>query len=637
MRLTLLFGVLLLLPLVSAEILISQPENIYNLDDELSISITLNPNNRVIDELIVDIVCDNRTVKIYEVQHNLNVGEVREVNIDYILTRSKIGFLVGECRLAADYGVDRAFSQNFELSDGIDIDLDLKIGRFNPGDEVRVSGDALKLNGEKVVGFIEIRVDDVGVAISKTVYEGEFTFNFTLPEDSPAGKHLMNVRVYEKDSSGETSNEGNITKSIEINQILKKLEINTAFLSVSPGEELTFSVTPYDQAEYEIKREISIIIYEPGDFVFLKKLINAGEENTIKINLGDAPGYWKIEARAGDVSVRKLFYVEDNEEALFSLINNTLIITNVGNVLYKKAVEISIGSAVEIKHLSLDVGETQKFRLFAPDGTYLIRVKDGDKEAVLGNTLLTGKVIGVTEVREGILASFSNPLLWILGIFLLTLIIVYVYLKKIKGKFKLNLGKSKIKKETSSDHPVLTSGGAIAGGKEEASVIALKLNNKISSRYASSYLEKALMTAKSAGAKIYVDENYRIILFSTSLTKKKDNELIAVKVSKKIEGILSEYNKQFKEKIYFGLGISNGQIIIETAEGKFKFTSVGKVISVAKKLANLSEMEVLLSDTMHRRVITVVKTKKVKKDAWKVIKITERDKHKNFLSRFSNK
>ena len=57
--------------------------------------------------------------------------------------------------------------------------------------------------------------------------------------------------------------------------------------------------------------------------------------------------------------------------------NDTLLVTNVGNVPYRKAIQIVIGNEIEIKELNLEVGQSKQFRLLAPDGDYKISVTDG--------------------------------------------------------------------------------------------------------------------------------------------------------------------------------------------------------------------------------------------------------------------
>jgi class 3 adenylate cyclase len=144
-----------------------------------------------------------------------------------------------------------------------------------------------------------------------------------------------------------------------------------------------------------------------------------------------------------------------------------------------------------------------------------------------------------------------------------------------------------------------------------------------------------LRIAKQAGAKIYADGSYRIIVLSPTLTKKEKNNLVAVKVAKKIEEQLKAHNKKFKGHVFFGLGVGSGEIISEIGKDGFKFSSVGNVISSSKRIAEESEGEVLLSDDVRRAVIETIKTEKLEgKDLWKISRITEREKHSDFLRRF---
>jgi len=637
MRLTLLLGVLLLLPLASAEILISQVGTVYNIGDELAVDITLAPSVYVNDFLKVDISCDNQSVNIYNQPYEIDSGEEQDVSVTVpSLEKSIIGSLMGNCYLEANYGGDNINSQNFVITNKININLNLAQVKYNPGETVDISGSALKLNGEAVEGFVEIIIDSINLVIVKTINDVNFAVNFTLPDDSKGGVQDINVRVYEKDLLGEISNEGIINESIEITQVLTSLEININPQTISPGDEFTYSVIPKDQSGAAIDYEIGIIIYKPGDFVFLEKVINSGEEYSIKTELDATPGYWQVEAIVEELSSKKLFYLEEYKKIHSSLIGDTLIVTNIGNVRYKSAIEILIGPAVQVKHLDLDVGETKKFRLSAPDGNYLIGLSEGDNEETLGNTFLTGRVIGVGEIREGLVGSLYSPIFWLLGLILLALIIVIIVRRK-KSKWKkpvMKVDKKDIKQESA--------GGAMIteGRKEEASVVVLKINNKEISNFMSNSIDKTLTAAKSGGAKIYIDGNYRIILFSPSLTKSSEQVIgvIAIKVAKKIEAILNEHNRMSRDIIDFGIGLNNGSIISEIKGGGFKFTSVGGVITGAKKIATLSEKEVLLSDSIRKRVLGKVNSEKVKgKNVWKVTKIANRGEHSGFLSKSGKK
>ena len=100
--------------------------------------------------------------------------------------------------------------------------------------------------------------------------------------------------------------------------------------------------------------------------------------------------------------------MEEFKEIQTSLINNTLIVTNIGNVRYVGPLEISIGSSVEVKQIDLEIGESKNFNLHAPDGTYLIRTNNGNNASVLGNVALTGNAVRVSDSDRNIL-NISFP------------------------------------------------------------------------------------------------------------------------------------------------------------------------------------------------------------------------------------
>jgi hypothetical protein len=619
-----LLGVILTLPSISAGILIEQTEDVYNIGDELSVLVTLNPSTPVNDFLSVDLICGS-TLEIYRNSFNLGSGDEREIGINVVLSNSLLGDLSGNCYLSASYGADSVDSQSFGISDEIEIDLDLSSIKFDPTEKVIIMGEALKANGQKVNGFIDISIDDIGVSLSKTVSEGTFSFNLTIPGDALAGNHVMKIKVYEEGSLDLISNEGYLEEVIEITQLLSELEISVEPLNVEPGEVFTYTITTLDQSSEVINEEISLSIFEPGDFIYLKKLANSGEDNTLEFGLNQTPGYWKIEAEIGDLKERKLFYLEEKEEVHISLINDTLIVTNIGNVPYKKAIEISIGSEVEIKQLDLNIGETVKFKLEAPDGNYLIQTNDGDETMNLGETFLTGRAISVGEIGEGFVTGFSNPIVWtLLGIIIL-LAIILIVVKKLKKKKLLKPDDKKAKSIVSE------------GKKEDASIIALKIKNRVMPNIPG--INQALMVAKNENAKIYVDNNYRVIVFSHLLTKKGDNTTLVIRTAKKMNDILTNHNLKSKEKIEYGIGINSGKIISEIKDGKFKFASVGNIIGAAKGLSDSAKDNILISESTHNKTAGIIKSErsKINKNAWSIEKVPDREQHKDFINKFKKK
>jgi len=67
-RLALILGILFLFStqIVSAEILISQPQGVYNFGDNLNVNVTLKPNVEVNDFFTVDLICYGTNFDIYK-------------------------------------------------------------------------------------------------------------------------------------------------------------------------------------------------------------------------------------------------------------------------------------------------------------------------------------------------------------------------------------------------------------------------------------------------------------------------------------------------------------------------------------------------------------------------------------------
>src|SRR3989344_8647217 len=170
------------------------------------------------------------------------------------------------------------------------------------------------------------------------------------------------------------------------------------------------------------------------------------------------------------------------------------------------------------------------------------------------------------------------------------------------------------------------------GEKQESSIISLKIKDSSSLQDESSKtIETALWKAKEAGARIYVNGEFRIIIFAPVLTKEKDNSLRAVRTAQTIERILTEYNRRSAKKIDFGVGVGVGDIIVELKEGKFKFMSINNTIASTKNIAQSSNSEVLISEKLHRYTAGKVKTEKRADNIWKVISLSDRSDQKDFL------
>src|SRR3989344_467625 len=123
--LILILGGILFSSIASAELILSQPKNVYNIGDSLSVNVLVHPSSSTTDFLIVRMKCNNE-IELYRNTLSISSSETREIVIDTLLRINIIGNSRGVCYLEASYDQETARSQNFELTDMIDVESSLQ-------------------------------------------------------------------------------------------------------------------------------------------------------------------------------------------------------------------------------------------------------------------------------------------------------------------------------------------------------------------------------------------------------------------------------------------------------------------------------------------------------------------------------
>jgi len=488
---------------------------------------------------------------------------------------------------------------------------------------------------------------------SGEVTNGNFSVSFLIPEDAPPGTYRINASAFDLDRQGVIQNFGESYTEIKVKQVLTDVDLEFSAASIKPGNEFSYKAIIYDQAKNEGEGDVGIEIHEPNEGLFFGKVVKAGGPQNLFIDSNFAPGFWKVKVSMDGLEKTKVFIVEELAKVSTNISNGILTLTNVGNVAYKKQVEISIGNRSEIRDINLGIGESKMLKLDAPDGEYAIVINDGEAKYDLGRTFLTGRAIGIGNVG-GVLFGSSGVWIWALIIAILLVVVLILIRKIIKKKFVGKIPKNVIpfapagkafarpmyRKETAGP---ATMGSLIdKGTRQNASIVALKIKNLalLQSRGENSLeaIDKALLQAKAAKSKIYVDNDYRIIVFAPSITKEKDNDLLAISVAREIWEILENHNKISANKIEFGIGVHSGEIAVELREGKIRFVSLENTIPVAKRIAESSAGAVLLSEHLHKKTLGKMKVDKVEgTNYWELKRLMDKAHYEEFIDKFMNR
>ncbi len=643
---------------VSAEILISQPQAVYNLGDKFDMKINLLSQSEKNEFVNSKLVCPNGDVDLLKSPYFVEAGVQKEISLSTKFSKTLIGDLKGECYLEVRFDNEEIRSQKFEISDEIMLTFNIDNVLLNPGDSVNVKGSAKKANGQNLNGFLEAEVKGIDFKVSGLVNNGEFDFSFSMPLTSSSGTYELRAKAYEKDDKANIINSGESVTTLKIKQIMKEIGIALNVQSVSPSSEVKYTVVMHDQADEDVSADVAVIISDPSGNIFEKNVVRTGQSQVITTERNTTPGEWKIEAKLDNLTTVKSFLVEEYRGAVFNVSNSTLIITNVGNVPYTGPVKISLGEIDEIKEINnLAVGDSKKFKLVAPPGSYKVSVDDGSTKADLGEVALVGRAVDIQDIAS---TASENWLVWVWLLLILAIAVVAVVLyKKISKERTLSGGRLSIKElfgslfkksktvqlspQKMSEVKTTEGPGLIdKGEREEASVACLKIKNlktlSESHQEGIKIIDGLLNRAKEMGAKVYSDENHRIIVLTPMLTKEKDNSAKLVNIADNICRKLKEHNKRYSMKIEFGIGLNVGNLIVESAGDKFKFVSVDNTINSTKRIAEIANEEVLMTENVHKRVVGKVKTSKLHdRNLWKIEKIADRSQHEEFISRFKQR
>jgi hypothetical protein len=645
---------LILFSFVSAKISVNEPLEVYNLGDSVPLTVTLSPNNND-GWFTVELICGNR-IEVLEkiIGKSFIAGEEQTRSLKIPLTSDYIGNITGDCKLRAAINDEEMETSDFKISNKVNLDAKLDGENYNPGEVALLTLTAVKENGRPLNGFLET---SGFVSLSKAVVEGAVIEQIVIPDKKEAGTYDLNVFVYDK-IDGERLNTANKTLKITVNQIASFIDLTSDGPDFVPGNDFRISPTIYDQSGREMTGtlELTILSAERDE---TKLSVKSGETTSINLPSNATAGDWRILASFKDVQAEKDFKVLEVQKVSLNLTGSLLIIENIGNSIYNQTLSVKIGDKTEQINLTIDVGETRKLNLRAPDGQYDIDVTSGS-DSIKGNVFLTGDAISIKGVSNLNLMG-AYPFIWTFLILILIALAFVLYKKAGRG-FKVSEKKifnrrSEIIVEKEVPMPKTISAKSLnkkmidlnlkssdaesslvlEGERENATVLALKISNMSSlGENARQELEKALEFAKAQKGMLDRKENYVMVLFSPRTTKTFATEMIATRVGHSIMSYLNEYNRRYKQKMDFGIGINNGEIISSIKNGKFAYTSLGSTVILAKKIADAATSKLYVADNVRNKIIRDLRGIKVapvgKTEVFSVEKVTDREANQHKLN-----
>jgi len=662
----LLLGFMLLTSFTSADIIINQqPKEIYNLGDLIEIPATVKATTNIEGNFQMDLICNGPIINFYKNGVKLSSGEEKEFDSSVVLTKEIIGTITGNCKIKMSLrGEEPQFTNEFRISNNLKINLDTSETEFNPGINFFFEGSAVKENGKEVEGFIEIEFLSIQVTnqtsnetttttnmvLADAVSNGFFSVEIPLAENMKAGIHPMKIIVYEKDANKEITNQQSIDYSIRILQLPTSLEIIIENQDVEPGTSLKTKAILHDQTGEKIDSTVIITIKRNDNTILEQTEKSTDEFLELPIAYNEPPKKWKIVAVSNEFMTESTFNIIEKKDVKVEIINNTLLLTNIGNILYNDTILVKIGDEPTSLNVNLDVDETKKYKLSAPEGEYKIEIIAGGESKITTNVLLTGKAIDVREASNVAIRLIRHPFVWVFIIVVLGFVAFTIFKKGYKKSFfgHINLrNRNKTKPTPLKKKSLINSRNkaelslSIKGNKQNANVVCLKIKNlkEIESpkSNAEEKLQEIVDSAEKHKAATYENQESIFFILAPIKTKTFHNEKAAIEIAQKIKETLIEHNKLAKQKIDFGISLNYGTIVAKQETDSMKFMSMGTLITTARKIASLSDNEIFIGEKLKSKLESNIKTEKHTHDNvefYTIKEIKNREEHKDFIKNF---
>lgn len=152
----------------------------------------------------------------------------------------------------------------------------------------------------------------------------------------------------------------------------------------------------------------------------------------------------------------------------------------------------------------------------------------------------------------------------------------------------------------------------LKGEKHVSAVVALSVKNfEGLSDVARDGLREVVEGSRGKGL-VDFRGDYIFVVFSPLVTRTYGNERLGVQCGMKILGELNSYNKKFRDKVEFGIGVHVGDLVVSKEGAKLKYTGIGNTISFAKRMSDTNSGKVVVSEEIRKKLLRELKVVKGK-------------------------
>lgn len=408
------------LPLIYAEISISNVLPVYNLGEDVQPKLDIVANFSGF--LLAKLLCPDYSNEYYKAPIEILENKIVELPPLPIFEK-----MLGECNIAIYLEdieqniVEEASSEEFKVTELLQATFTKEQISIDPGDKLAIAGKLYNARNDPIPGSLFVTFDNSQFNFT---IPHSFKIEIPVPKDIASGNHKLLLSFQDK-------NKNYKDEFITINIIPDPTSLNISLNSRKylPSEELKADISLLDQAMQRIQEEISLKITHGKNDILSTKV---SDRLFFKINNSLEPGEYVLTASYGKITSSTPFNIEKLQKIDARIEGEKVLITNIGNVPYINTTSVVVTgngkNYIIAKKLSLNPNEVYEIDLSkeVAQGYYSVTLPSGKVE----NLSLESEDTGLTSFTGNAVMNLSGIKkfgITILILFLIVGIVVFIY------------------------------------------------------------------------------------------------------------------------------------------------------------------------------------------------------------------
>lgn len=332
-KVILLLTLLLVLPVVLADITITTDQNAYNLGNRIKASASVMQPNNFEGLFKLTILCGNYKYEYLSAAISLEANFRRAVNpLDDPPVRSE---MLGECIITGDLltndniMIEEKNSNGFSVTNQLTVlPVKTKITAL-PGDSILISGIVNEAFGNNVLkASTKITLDNGSYTVEAV--GGKFNLTIELPKNIKSGKHAIGISSFDS-----KNNFGDASIELDVTAIPTYIKLDLSDSQLLPGAKLGIVSSLYDQADDLINASLDLELESPSKNKVFRKIVQSNENIGYEFSQYAEPGLYLLTSNYKNLLAKTNVNITTIREVKIKYENETVFIENIGNVPFE--------------------------------------------------------------------------------------------------------------------------------------------------------------------------------------------------------------------------------------------------------------------------------------------------------------